>query len=68
VDQIGQIFGFRDNSRTPGEMVLRISYKEIEEIVSSKVIIIEGRLLSTNTIKTVGINGEWRKWYLWFEN
>jgi hypothetical protein len=32
-DQIGRIFGFRDNSRIPREMLLRISYKEIKEIV-----------------------------------
>ncbi|KAH6667739.1 hypothetical protein B0J14DRAFT_567113 [Halenospora varia] len=67
-DQIGQIFGFKDNNTTPGEMVLRISYKEIEEIVSSKVIIMEGWLLNANVIETVGVNGEWRKWYLWFKN
>ena len=46
-------------------MVLRISYKEVEEIVSSKVIMMEGVLLSANTIKTVGVDGKWRKWYPW---
>jgi hypothetical protein len=60
-DHIDRIFGFRDNNRTPGEMVLRISYKEIEEIVSSKVIIMEGRLLNSNTIKRAGLNSKWRK-------
>jgi hypothetical protein len=42
-------------------MVIRISYKEAEEIVSSKVIIMEGRLLNANTIKTIGVDSEWRK-------
>ena len=40
----------------PGEMVLRTSYKEIEVIVSSKVIMLEGWLLNAKTIKTVGID------------
>jgi hypothetical protein len=42
VDQIDRTFGFKDNNGTPREVVLRISFKKIEEIVSSKVIIIEG--------------------------
>jgi hypothetical protein len=67
VDQIDRIFGFKDNNSTPGEMVLRTSYKEIEMIVSSKVIIMEGGLLNANTIKTVGVDGNQRKWYLWYQ-
>ena len=46
-------------------MVIRISDKEIEDIVTSKFIMMEGVLLSANTIKTVGVDGKWRKWYLW---
>lgn len=65
VDQISLIFHFKDSNKRAGGMVLRISYKEIEEIVSSKVIMMEGVLLSANTIKTVGVDGKWRKWYLW---
>jgi hypothetical protein len=45
-------------------MVLRIIYKEIEEIVFNKVIIMEGMFLNVRTIKTVNVNGKWRKWYL----
>jgi hypothetical protein len=67
-DQIDRIFGFKDNNGTPGEVVLRISCKKIEEIVSSKVIIMEGGLLNANTIKTVSVDGKWRKWYLWVKN
>jgi hypothetical protein len=66
VDQIDRIFKFKDNNRTSGEMVLRTSYKEIEVIVSSKVIMTEGGLLNANTIKTVGLDGNCRKWYLWY--
>jgi hypothetical protein len=65
VDQIDQIFGFRDNNERPRGIVLRISYKEVEEIVSSKVIVMEGVLLNAGTIKTVGVDGKWRMWYLW---
>jgi hypothetical protein len=65
VDQIDQVFGFRDSNERSGGIVLRITYKEIEEIVSSKVIVMEGVLLNAGTIKTVGVDGKWRKWYLW---
>jgi hypothetical protein len=64
VDQIGLIFDFKDSTRARG-MFLRVLYKEIEEIISSKIIIMEGVLLSANAIKTVGVDGKWRKWYLW---
>ncbi|KAH8650260.1 hypothetical protein BGZ60DRAFT_421626 [Tricladium varicosporioides] len=63
-DQISLVFDFKDN-KGGGGIVLRISYKEIEEIVSSKVIMMEGVILGANTIKTVGVDGKWRKWYLW---
>jgi hypothetical protein len=61
VDQVDRIFGFRDNNGTPGETVLRVSYREI---LSSKVIMMEGVLLNTVTIKTFGTDSTWRKWYL----
>ena len=53
-----RIFGFKDNRETSGDMVLRISYKGIEEIDSSKVIMIEEVLLNADTIKTVSIDGK----------
>ena len=43
-------------------MVLGISYKEVEMVVSRKAIITEGGAM--NTIKTVGIDGEWKEWFL----
>jgi hypothetical protein len=64
-DQMDLIFGYRYNKRRIKEMVLRLSYKEVEELVSSKVIMTEGVLLNANTIKTVGIDGKLRKWNLW---
>ena len=68
VDQIDRTFGFKDNNGTPREVVLRISFKKIEEIVSSEVIIMEGGLLNANMIKTVSVDGKQRKWYLWVKN
>ena len=43
-------------------LVLGISYKEVEMVVSRKAIITEGGAM--NTIKTVGIDGEWKEWFL----
>jgi hypothetical protein len=34
-------------------MVVRLLYKEVEEMISSKVIIIKGWLVNANTIKTL---------------
>jgi len=65
VDQVDQILSFRDKHGAPGEMVLRVPYKEIEEIVSSKVIVMKGALLNAGTINTSSADGKWRKWYLW---
>jgi hypothetical protein len=62
-DQINWLFGFKDDNKTSRGMTLRISYKRVEEVVSSKVIVMEGVLM--NTIKTVGVDGKYRKWYLW---
>ena len=63
-DQMDRIFSFKDSSETFRDMVLRIPYKSVEEVISSKVFMTEGRLLNTNTIKTVGIDNKWKKWYL----
>ena len=63
-DQVDRIFSFKDSSETFRDMVLRIPYKSVEEVISSKVFMTDGRLLNTNTIKTVGIDNKWKKWYL----
>ena len=65
VDQVDRIFGFRNKHGTPEEMVLRVPYKEIEEIVSSKVLVMKGALMNAGTINTSSADGKWRKWYLW---
>lgn len=46
-------------------LVLRLSYKEIEEVISSKSIIMGGLLM--NAIKTVGIDGQEKEWDLLFQ-
>lgn len=60
-DDLGQIPSSKD-SKPLGSMVLSLSYKEVEEVVSSKVIIMEGMLM--NTIKTVGVDAKEKKWPL----
>lgn len=65
VVQIKQIFGFKGNKKISSGMVLRISYQEIEEIVSSKVIVMERGPLNMDTIKIFSRDGNWRRWYLW---
>jgi hypothetical protein len=40
-------------------LILGLSYKDVEAVVSSKAIIIEG--VAMNTIKTVSIDGENRR-------
>jgi hypothetical protein len=42
----------------PGKIVLKVLYKEIEEIISSKVIIIKGALLNASTINTFSANSK----------
>lgn len=42
LDQIDRVFAYKDKYKTLRELVLRMSYKETEEIGSSEVIIIEG--------------------------
>ena len=58
VDQVDRIFGFQDKYETPREIVLRVLYKEIGEIVSSKVIVIKGVLLNAGTINTFSTDGK----------
>jgi hypothetical protein len=43
-------------------LVLCLSHKEVEEVIASREIIIEG--VAMNAIKTVGIDGEWKEWSL----
>jgi hypothetical protein len=47
---------------TSGSLVLGLSDKEVDEVTSSKVIIMEGMLM--NAITTISIDGQWREWPL----
>jgi hypothetical protein len=58
-DQINWLFGFKDNNKTSKGITLKISYKRVKKVVFSKVIVIEDVLI--NTIKTVSINGKYKK-------
>jgi hypothetical protein len=49
-------------NKISASLVLGLSYKEAEAVVSSKEIIMEG--VAMNAIKTVGIDGEWKEWSL----
>jgi hypothetical protein len=57
-DQIGY-------KRINQEMIVVLGYKEVEEMVSSKVIMMQGAFFNANTIQTVGKDRKWRKWGLW---
>ena len=49
-------------SQISATLILSVSYKDIQEVVSSRVIIMEGPLMSA--IRTIGINGGEREWDL----
>lgn len=61
-DQIGLTYNYR---RINKEMIVVLAYKEVEEMVSSILIVMQGALFNANTIQTVGKYGKWRKWGLW---
>ncbi len=50
----------RVTNKASGSLVLGLSDKEVEEVVSSKVIIMKGMLM--NSITTIGVDGRWREW------
>jgi hypothetical protein len=47
-------------NKTSGSLIFSLSAKKLEEMVSSKVIIMEGALMSA--IKTVGIDSQCKEW------
>jgi len=49
-------------NRTPGSLILSLSAKEVEEVASSKGIIIEGALM--DIIETVAIDSQLKKWHM----
>jgi hypothetical protein len=56
-DWFGQIV-----KETPGSLILSLLDKEIEEVVFSKAIIMDGILM--DIIKTVGKDGQWKEWHI----
>lgn len=54
-DQLDQIV-----KKTSGRLILGLSEKEVEEVISSKEVIMEGLLM--DSIKTVGIDGREKEW------
>ena len=60
--QIGLTYNYK---RINQEMIVVLGYKEVEEMVSSKVIMMQGAFFNAKTIQTVGKGGKWRKWGLW---
>jgi hypothetical protein len=58
-DQINWLFSFKNNNKILKGITLRILYKRVKRVVSNKVIIIEDVLI--NMIKTVDINGKYKK-------
>jgi hypothetical protein len=49
-------------NKISASLVIGLSHKEAEVVVSSKAIIMEG--VAMNTIKTVGMDSEWKNWFL----
>ena len=56
------ILNFGGASQISASLVLSLSYKEVKEVASSRAIIIEGPPM--DAIKTVGIDGQEKKWNL----
>lgn len=56
------VLGFGGVNKISASLVLSVTYKEIEEVVSSGAIILGDPLV--NAIKTVGIDGREKEWHL----
>ena len=64
-DQMKIIFNYEHVNKVVQEIIVKILYKEIEEIISSKVFITKGGLFNSYKIETVGKDGQRRVWPLW---
>ncbi|KAE9373847.1 hypothetical protein N431DRAFT_337194 [Stipitochalara longipes BDJ] len=63
--QMDTLFNHKYIKSRDQEMVVRLLYNEVEDIVSSKIIMMEGWLVNANTIKTARKDGKWKTWQLW---
>lgn len=55
-------FEFHGASTSPRKMVLRVSHDQMEEMLLSKVVALEG--VFTTPFITIGGDGQWKKWHL----
>jgi hypothetical protein len=60
--EIDQILCSKNKNKRFGSILLGLSYKEVEGVIFSKVIIMEGILMST--IETIGVDAKQEKWDL----
>jgi hypothetical protein len=61
--QMGQILNFRALHNVSGKLVLGTSYKEVEELFSSQIIVLNGLL--TTPFRTAGRDGQWKSWAIY---
>ena len=61
-DEIDQVLRSKKKNRRFGSILLSVSYKEVEGVISSKVIIMKGILM--NTIDTISVDAKKEKWHL----
>ena len=59
-DQMNRIHSFEGEHDTPGNMILGVSYEQMEELFSSRVIVLEGCF--TTPFKTAGVDRQWKEW------
>lgn len=57
--QINQILSSKHKRKNFGRLILGVSYKEVEEIIFSKVIIMEGVLMDTVETVSLNLKQEW---------
>jgi len=58
--QMDRILKFKDTPNTHRKLVFRISHREIEEMFSSRVIILVG--MFTTPFLTINPDGQWKEW------
>ena len=61
-DEIDQVLRSRKKNRRFGSILLSVSYKEVEGVISSKVIIMKGILM--DTVETISVDAKKEKWHL----
>jgi hypothetical protein len=62
LDEKDQIRRSQGSYATPGKMIFRVSHKEMEELLFSKVVVFMG--MFTTPFRTTGSDGYWKEWNL----